>query len=87
MALSIESLQGEVKTSPQPGSDDPKGEIRADSEGKLYVYILKDEEKKVKKVAKEKVDFDLNGDGKVDKEDVSLMAKGLRKFGKKKGKK
>jgi len=36
---------------------------------------------------KEVIDFDLNNDGKVDKKDISLMAKGLRKLSRKKSKK
>jgi len=74
------NMVNEVKTSQAPSKDDPVGEIRKDADGKLYVYIPKvNEVKEVKeKKVKKKINFDLNGDGVVDKKDVSIAATVMR---------
>lgn len=79
MVLRTDSMPVEAKP------EEKTGEVRRDSEGKGYFYEFKKNEKKakveVKKVVKKKKeeDFDINGDGKVDKKDTSLAAKILRK--------
>ena len=53
---------------------DPKGEIYRAEDGFLAVRIIRKEEKK-------ELDFDVNQDGKVDKKDITAMAKKLGKRG------
>ena len=74
------NMINETKNSQAPGKDDPVGEIRADADGKLYVYIPKGDEKKEVVKEDEKINFDLNGDGVVDAKDVRIAAKVMRRF-------
>jgi len=80
------NTESEIITSQPHGKDDPIGEIRADAEGKLYVYIpeVKEVKENKSKKVKDEINMDLNGDGVVDIKDVSIAAKVMRRVRNKK---
>ena len=64
-----------------PGHEDPKCEVLKDDKGLAYVKIIREENPEF---VVEKVDGDLNGDGKFDEKDKSIAGKVLAKGRKKK---